>query len=443
MSWNIKFIMQTIKASNIAQRIASGAFWSVAGTAIAKFIVLFASIFCAQILGKEQFGEFGIIRSTINLFVAIGVSGLGLTATKYISEYLRGRKEQIPYIYILTQKFSLLFAILITIAIYIFAPTIATDTLSSPFLINDIRLGSILLFFTVLNAVQYGILSGFEEFKIIALNTLWGNIVESILMIIGAKLYAVSGAIIGFGIGFIIIYILNNISIRRILEKHQIDVRNVKLKKEHYLILLKFSIPAALSSLMITPVVWLTQAILVREAGYGEVAIYEAANQWRTIILFIPSSVCQVVLPILSSVSGKNSTNTFWKILNFNIILNGSIAIVLTVCVYLFGDWIMGLYGKGFIDKPVILLLAGSTIFSSISTVIGLSITSKNKMWTGFMFNLIWASLLLMFSYIFISKGMGASGLALAMFLSYFIHSIYQYIYLKYITRNCTISENI
>ena len=83
----ISIIVERIKQSDIGKRLVSGASWSLIGTASAKFLVLVSGIICARILGKVEYGELGMVRSTISLFVAIGSAGLGLTASKYISEY--------------------------------------------------------------------------------------------------------------------------------------------------------------------------------------------------------------------------------------------------------------------------------------------------------------------------------------------------------------------
>ena len=73
-------LIQRLKTSDIAHRMASGAFWSFTGTALGKFIVLLTGIVCARILGKEVFGQLGIVRSTIGMFIVLGTSGIGVTA---------------------------------------------------------------------------------------------------------------------------------------------------------------------------------------------------------------------------------------------------------------------------------------------------------------------------------------------------------------------------
>ena len=56
---------------------------------------------------------------------------------------------------------------------------------------------------------------GFENFKAIAINTLLGSVLESVLTIFGAYYFGVNGAILGFGMGFILIFVTNHLSINK------------------------------------------------------------------------------------------------------------------------------------------------------------------------------------------------------------------------------------
>ena len=212
---SINRLINRIKSSNIASRLAKGAFWSLTGTALAKLIVLISGIICAHVLEQEAYGEFNMVRSTINLFVVFGNAGLGLTATKYVSEYKNKDKNHICSIYLLTNGFAVITGLIVTFLILTFSNYLATETLKAPQLITPIRIGALLLFITVINGAQQGTLAGFEGFRSIACNTLIGSIAECIFMLIGGYYWGVTGAVLGFGCGFIVLYICNHISIRK------------------------------------------------------------------------------------------------------------------------------------------------------------------------------------------------------------------------------------
>lgn len=424
-------IYKKLKGSPLAKRIASGAFWSLTGTALAKFIVLLSGIACARILGKEEYGEFGMVRSTINLFVVFGTAGLGMTATKYISQFRIKHPEKINNIYLITNGFAYITGLIVTTIILLSSTYLATQTLGAPQLVPSIRFGAILLFVTVANGAQNGTLAGMENFRAIAINTLYGSIAESILMLLGGYLYGVAGAIVGFGCGFIVLYICNWNSIRKCFRKNNINIKFNSITKDDLRILYKFTLPAALSSFMVMPVYWIMRTILVKHDGFGELAIFEAADQWKVIILFIPSAVSNIVLPILSSMSENNTSNQFWKVLYTNMIINAGIAALLSLLVIVLSPYIMKSYGNEYNEPLPLIILALSTIPSSVASVIGSSIASRQKMWTGYLFNTLWATMMICFTITFIKYDYGATALAFATLFSYLIHSIIQFIYLK------------
>lgn len=426
-------IKKRINNSDIAHRLASGAFWSFAGTILGKAIVLLGSVLCARLLGKLEYGEFGMVRSTVSMFVVFGTAGLGLTASKYISEFRVTNKKQIPSIYILTNGFAFITGIIITASVLFFSDYLADKTLGAPYLAGSIRIGAILLFVTIISAAQNGVLSGMEDFRAIAINTLVGSVFETVFMLLGAYRWGVQGAVLGFGIGYISLYVANYISICKLLKKEQICISFKELKKEDFSLLYKFSLPAALSSIMVAPAYWFARTLLVNTNGFGELAIYEASEQWRSMIVFIPGTLSNIVLPILSSVGACDSSK-FWKILNVNILLNGTIAMVLALFVSLLSPFIIELYGSGFTDPLTLIVLSFSTIFSSVASVVGVSIASRAKMWIGFGFNSMWALMFIGFSSILLGFGLGAKSLAFGLLFSYIIHASLQYFYIRKIT---------
>lgn len=430
----IQWLIDRIRNSDIANRMATGAFWSLTGTAFAKGIVLISSIVCAHILVKAEYGEFGMVRSTINMFVVFGAAGLGATATKYISEYREYQKDRVGSIYKLTSNFAFLTGAIVSLSVLLLADYLAANTLNAPYLAPSIKVGALLLFVTVINGAQQGTLSGFENFKAIAINTLIGSITESVFMLVGAYLYGVFGAILGFGTGFVALYITNRYAIIKTLNENEIKFNAIHVDRKDWTLLYKFSLPAALSSMLVGPAYWVARTLLVRNSGFEELAIFEAAEQWRVIILFIPSAVSSIVLPILSSLS-TDDTNRFWKVLKFNLLGNATIAAIIALIVCLFSGFIMNLYGEHFNDKLPLILSAVSTVFSTMASVVGSSIYSRAKVWNGFCFNILWSIMFVGGTYVFVIKGFGASGLSLALLLSYLVHTFLQLIYLKYIVR--------
>lgn len=417
--------------SPLISRIAFGGFWSITSNFLSKGILLLSSIIVAHIIGKLEYGQYSIIRTTIFLFIALASVGVGSLTTKYISQYRNSDIQKAYNIYIVSTFFSCLFGLLTVILIYSLAPWIASSQLNDASLTTSIRWGAFLLFFCTLNASQAGTLSGFESFKLIALNLFLSSIIELGFITLLAYYWGVNGALVGSACGYLFLTIVNNRHISRLFGcKVQFNLR--KINRDEIGVIWKFGVPAALCNILVILALWMSRTYLVRETNFGEIAVYNVADQIKTFILFIPTSLASIILPILTNIKHTNKdTKSYKKVLVYNIVINVSITLFLGVIISLGAKPILSLWGKGFENPLVVIILCISAVFTSFATVVGQAISSQGKMWAGFLCNLVWAILVIGFAYYFINKGYGAVGLATAIALSYLIHSIYQYIYLR------------
>ena len=153
-------LIHKLKASDIAKRMTRGAFWSLTGTALGKFCILLAGIFCARILGQEGFGELGMVRSTIGMFIVMGSAGIGVTATRFISQYRESDKSYTAAIYTLSNKFALVVGIMIACILLCVSSPIAVYALHEPELQLSVQIGCLILLASILNAAQQGVLTG-------------------------------------------------------------------------------------------------------------------------------------------------------------------------------------------------------------------------------------------------------------------------------------------
>ena len=421
-----------IMQSDVNSKLAGNAFWLLIGTVFSKILLLVTGIIIARLLGKTEVGQFGIIRSTIDMFTAFAGLGLGLTVTKYISELKRTDKNKTGRIIGLSNEFALLFAFLFSTLIYFFSDVIAMH-IKAPALSFEIKLSSFVLFFNCINGVQAGILAGFEQFKIISKNAVIAAFFSSIFQIIGVIYWGLEGVILGYGLNFLILYFLNYWKIKKVIKQFEIPVKifNKENRKELD-VLWKFSIPAVLAGLMVSPVIWICNNFLVNQNnGYLEMANIDIGNQWRGLVLFIPTALSQIALPMLSS--NVDNKEIFREVFRKNIKLSILISSTIVLIVCLFSPIIVKTYGNEYKSAliPLIIMMI-TTGLIAVNNIIGQGLASKGKMWLGFQLNLVWAFFIIVLSYIFIVyQGLGAIGLSLAYLLSYLIHTIIQYFFAK------------
>lgn len=397
--------------------------------------MLLSSILVAHILGKTSYGEYSIIRTTIFMFLALATLGIGATTTKYISQYRNLDLQKAYNIYIVGSTFSVIFGLIVSLLIVVCANWIAVTQLNAASLTISIKYGAILLFFCTINGVQQGSLAGFEDFKIIARNSFITSIIEVIFICGMAYFWGINGALIGSALGYVAFTAMNHISIK----KHFGDSLNgdiKKITKEDISVIWVFGVPSALCNLLVIVSLWMSRTYLIRETNFGEIAVYNAADQVKTFILFIPSALSTIILPILTNIKHTSKTKSAYvKVLKYNIGVNVAVASMLVLIVSICAKPILHLWGSDFNDTKTLIILSLSAIFSSFATVVGQAIASQGKMWIGFICNLIWATMVILLSRWFIGLGYGSTGLALAILTAYIVHGLYQYVVLRYFIR--------
>ena len=424
-------IYRKLEDSLIAKRFISGSFWSILGAVLSRGLMLIASIIVARIIGKTEYGELGIIRSTVTMFSVFAGFGLGLTATKYIAEFRDKEPEVTGKIIAISTIFAVMSGAIISMVILLYAPYLSNNILNSQNLSHELQLSAIMLFFSALNGAQTGILTGFEAFKKIAKINVISGAISFPVQILTTYLWGLQGAVIGFGTNYFILYLLNKKGVQQITKKHKINISYVNCWSQ-WRVLYKFSLPAVFSGLLVTPVMWFGNAILVNQQnGYDEMAIFDAANQWRNAILFLPTIISQILLPLLAN--SNNNKLQFKKLLKYSILTNFSITSIIAITISGFSGLIMKSYGSDFYSgRNVLIILVFTTTLIATNSTIGQAIASKGKMWIGFLLNSIWAIVMLSTSYILLTNGYGAKGLAIAYLISYFIHTLNQFIVLKF-----------
>ncbi|MBT0666177.1 oligosaccharide flippase family protein [Geobacter pelophilus] len=410
-------------ASPLARRMAHGAFWSLAGAVLSRALSLVSSILVARMLGKEGFGQLGMIQSTVGMFGVFAGFGLGLTATKYVAELRVNDPEKAGRVITLSLIFAAGSGALMTFLLLLFAPLVASRALAAPSIGEYLRIASPMLFFGAFAGAQTGALSGFEAFRTIARVNLVAGLLTFPCIVGGVYFAGVNGAVWGLVAASAMGGVLNHRALSLETKRAGIcfPARNPFSEQE---ILWRFSLPAVLASLLVTPVNWAAAAILVNQpGGYAEMGIFNAANQWRGAILFLPGNLSAIVLPLLSNLQGANDKARYNKVLRYNILLNVGTASLAALGISLLSTKIMTSYGSGFASgKWTLVVLTASAALSTGASVIGQAIASKGWMWWGLTLNFMWGSVLIFSCLLFADKG--SLGLATAHVIAYSVHLV-------------------
>ena len=167
----------TLKNRILNSRLLNDSFWSLIGNVIGKGLSLAAGIFIARFLGKDVFGEYGIVKNTVILIAGLSTLGLGYTATKYVAEYKTNKSEYVRIVLLYITKITLVFSGAMALVLFLTAEFIAESVLSDHNLKTPLRVLSILIVFNALTTMQIGVLAGFGKFREMAfINSIIGGV---------------------------------------------------------------------------------------------------------------------------------------------------------------------------------------------------------------------------------------------------------------------------
>lgn len=437
LSWTVRKAFRSLSATgSLRGRFARGALWSLIGTVLSQGLGLAASVIGARFLGKAGYGELGIVNSTVGMFGMFAGFGLGLTTTKYVAELRATDPERAGRIIGLSSIVAVVSGGLISLGLLVWAPFLATHSLNEPQLAVELRIASLLLFLNALNGVQTGTLAGLEAFKAIAQANLVRGLLSFPVLIGGVLLWGLPGAVWGLVAAAAIGWLINHVFLSKKCRSAGICAQYSGIWGERR-ILWSFSLPAILANAAAGPVMWYVAAMLVNQPnGYSEMGVFNAAAQWRTAVLFLPTLIGQVVLPILSSLQGQPDRGSVPRVLRGAVLLNAAIVAPVALPMILMSGPIMALYGPGFASRGMVLRLTALTAaVLAIEAPVGDTIASTGRMWLGALMNLAWAAVLLISAWSLLRRRWGADGIAGAYLIAYLVHALWTFWFASRVVR--------
>ena len=415
---------ERLSQSPIAYRLAQGAFWSMVGGVLSRVFTMVSSIVVARLLGRDEYGELGMVQSTMGVFGVLAGFGLGSTATKYIAEYRFKDPGKAGRIMNLTVVISLLSGGVMMIACFALSPWLARTTMARPDLASLLGAGSLLLFISAIGGVLSAALSGYEAFRRIAKINILQGAATPLTAIPLVWFYGGQGAIASLTISAGLGVILYSRALKNEAMRDNVPITYSNTIWNEWPILWRFSLPAMASGLMVAPVTWISNLILVTQTnGYSEMGLFNAANQWRMFIIFLPGLLTSAMLPVLSETHGKEDQSDFRKTVALNLRVTWIVALPLTVMVIILGKPLAAIFGKQFVGaESIIVVLMLAVFLNVVNSTVGTALAGSGRMWTGTLMNLGWGIMLVLSSLMLVPH-LGGQGLAIAYLLAYILHT--------------------
>jgi O-antigen/teichoic acid export membrane protein len=426
-------LRKRIANSPIGGRLARGAFWSAAGMAASQGLTLVAWIVVTRMLGKDTFGELGIVRSTVTTAGTLALFGSAVTATKHVAEFRTIDPHRAGRIIALSGSFTLLTGSLMALGLLLFAPWLA-GTLNAPHLSIHLRIGSLILLFSAINGAQTGALAGFEAFKTIAYVNLLVSVISFPIIILGVFVAGLAGAVWALVIKLAITWLICHFALRDEMRRNCVPF-TAKGCLQEWPVLWKFSLPTTVGRLLIGPATWVCAALIVNQPnGFGEVGVYNAADQWLLILTSIALLASSAVTPILAQHIGEAKHREAMNVLLLAIKMNAWLVLPLALAGSLVSPWIMAFYGEGFAEAwPTLVAVLVTAAIIAIESPVRNMIVATGQMWPDCFMNMVCALVfvggtLLLLQY-------GAFGLATARLMGHLVRAVGLVLFVKWYAR--------
>ncbi len=408
----------------LSGRFSSGILWNFIATVFSQGSVFLTAIFLARILGKETFGEFGMIQSTLLTLAGLAQIATGLTATKYVAEFRLIDKKRAGRVLGLCSIMTVISGFVATVLLIFSASFLAEKIFKAPYLEDGLLIASAFVLFSVMNGFQTGALVGLERFKSLSVYGALLGIGYFIICVTGASFWGLYGAFAGMVISAMLRWLVYGMLLRREAEKQNITI----LYKEGFRekeVLYRFALPSAVSSMTTMPSVWLGNAFLVQQVnGFSEMGLYSAGINLRTIVLFLPYVINNVSLAIINSHKGSQNISSYSSSFFMTLKLTFFLALTGALVMWLSGEWVLQLFGKDFVGKYVtimITLMSISVFFEALNIAVHQLIQSHEKMWLSFFAIALPRDLTVVILAYFLTAHYGAAGLAGAYVAGYFL----------------------
>lgn len=407
---------------SLVKKILRSSLWLLIGNSIGRLAMFLANIFAARMLSQEAFGQFAMIRNTITSIEGLVSSSLSSPIIKNISHSVHNKNKDLSKL--LSTIFALNFIIGIFLVVVLFLNTnfiIEKFFLGDMNLINGFYVGLFILVTTMLSTVLKSILIGFEKFKELSNLSMISSAISIPIILILIYLYTFYGALFGVGIYFLVDSLIKYQYYKKLNNKFIFNSKDIIIESKK---LLLFSTPLFISIVINSFTFWYARVLIVNETnGFKDIAVFDAAFQWLTIIMIITGATTSVALTMLSKVAKENKKDSR-KIFILNLIINFFIAFLIAIIFILFSEQIMGLYGNDYLVGILTLkILALVSIFFTLSSLINKFIIVNSNVYIIPISSLI-ASFSLFFSLNVIEDYSASEKLSIAFFIFYFINFI-------------------
>ena len=294
------------------KKVAKGAGFVFVSMIISKVISYFYYFFVARGLGPEGYGMIEIGISVISFVWVFASLGLTMTPGRYAA-YYKGRRDtrrlkgSIQACIIMLLPLGIISAVLLFVISPIISPIVTSNPAVTPEMSMILRILSIAIPFTMLNAVMRVSLRGLQNMKHSAYaEYIIFNSVQ--LMLVLAFLF-IGWDVFGVALAYLISTVVTTGSFFYFLQRKSFPIISKIKSIRPYKEMLLFSLPLFLGSVSVVFLSWTDTLFIgvLKDASWS--GIYNAALPLAGMIFIIERSFSGLIIPIVTEMDVKKQGN--------------------------------------------------------------------------------------------------------------------------------------
>ncbi|WP_413999314.1 oligosaccharide flippase family protein [Flavobacterium sp. W1B] len=360
--------------------------WSFIGQIITRLLNICSTIFMARLMLPPGYGVYSYIIGTLVFFSTIVGLSIRTTSTRNIAVLLKSDKvsfEKYVKVTLVTGNVLGILGMILAITFLLISKDNHVVNLLG---FKTLLFSSVAIYTEIFYGLILGILGGVTQFKLINILTILSSLFKFLVSYFMFLQWGLRGAIIGW----VFVSLLFVVIAMPILKRSIRNLVSFPLRysysdcKKELKLFLEITLPISIEAGSLLLSMWFIQTLFLNneETGKYELAIFNVANQWKGMALYVPAILINLLQPFFSSFQNVEE-NSEMKTLFLNtrkLVLIISILITIFLC--LFSNTIIDFFGKGYEGaKEVLLILIFPTVIIGVSNLYRELYISKGKVW--------------------------------------------------------------
>lgn len=364
----------------LLKKILNHSFWLLIGNSVGRLTMFLANIFAARLLSQDLFGQYMMVRSTVSMMEGSIMGSIGNIIIKIIAGDSHKEKNDVSSLVLAIILINVILSLIIILSLF-FTSSFIVDRffLGDNNIISGLYMGGFLFATTLFASSAQVILIGLEKYKEIAIAGVLNIIISIPIIYYLLTAFGFIGILIGISLYFLSDFIIKSIFINKQLNlltfipniTIMIDIiKNVYIKSGSLF----------LSVFISSFAFWYIRVVTINKSNsFVDIAVFDAAYQWLTIIMLITGATTSIALQMLSKNRNENSFDKR-RIFVTNLYVNIVIATFFATIFSFFSKNIMSMYGDAYTENYYLIYILGViAILYTISSVLNKLLIVSNE----------------------------------------------------------------